>query len=236
MTNHDAQATAARPANQARLAHRLLFAGALAVLGTCVAYVLAGPAAALPGGADTVDLARAATPAAAPWMRLASLAGVPGDLLLAVAGLMLAMAPGQRAAAVAGWLGLGLVGLVFLAVDTMVGFMLPPLAVVDNGAAAYAGARALFDALFLAGTAAGGAAALALAWGGARAIGRSPMAVWWMRSAGALGLAAGAAGLLGWAVPHAVGGSVTWLVLALAAWGWAGARAAAAPQSAHADR
>lgn len=225
MTNHDAAG-----ADGTRLAHRLLFVGALAVLVTCAAYVLAGPVAALPGGAASVDLALAATPAAAPWMRLAGLFGVPGDLLLAVAGLMLALLPGQRPVAVAGWLGLGLVGLAFLAVDTMVGFLLPPLAVSDGGASAYAGARALFDALFLAGTLAGGASALAMAWGKAATAGKSSAAVVCMRSAGVLGLGAGAAGLLGWAAPHAVGGAVTWLVLALAAWGWAGAHAAAAPR------
>ncbi|MFO1336969.1 MAG: hypothetical protein U1F53_01825 [Burkholderiaceae bacterium] len=220
MTNH---ANADHGAAGARLAHRLLLAGALAVLGTCAAYVLAGPVAALPGGAASVELARAATPAAAPWMRLASLFGVPGDLLLAVAGLMLALSPGQRPAAVTGWLGLGLVGLVFLVVDTMVGFMLPPLAVLD-GEAAYAGARALFDALFLAGTAAGGASALGLTWGGAADSGLSQAAWWSMRAAGALALFAGAAGLFGWAWPHVVGASVTWLVLVLAAWGWSGRR------------
>ena len=45
--------------------------GALAVLGTCAAYVLAGPAAALPGGAGTVDLPELIRERSPEWIRLA---------------------------------------------------------------------------------------------------------------------------------------------------------------------
>ena len=207
-----------------RLAHALLFGGALAVLVTCLGYVLAGPVAAMPGGAPSFDAARAATPAAAPWMLLASGAGIVGDLVLAVAGLMLAQRRGTSATGVAGWYGMAVIGLIFLIVDTMVGQVLPRLALGNDTAQAYAGARVLFDALFLVGTLAGGASALALTW-----VAAERPRVWGglMRVAGALGVLAGGAGLLGSGHSLATGGAVTLMVLALAGWGWAGLRSAA---------
>ena len=148
-----------------RLAHGLLVAGALSVLVTCVAYLMAGPVAAMPAGATSMEAARSATAPAAGWMLLASWAGMPGDALLAVAGLMLAQRRGQAPQAAAGWNGLVLVGGIFLLVDTMVGQVLPALAQGPAATAlpAYAAARTLFDALFHLGTFIGGLSALALA-------------------------------------------------------------------------
>ncbi|WP_374568343.1 hypothetical protein [Ideonella sp.] len=203
-------------------AYLLLLIGALMVLVTCVGYALAGPLAAMPAGAASFDAARAATPAAAGWMLLASWAGMPGDVVLAVAGLMLAQRRGQPAQTAAGWYALAIVGLVFLVVDTLVGQVLPPLALGGpDAAAAYAGARALFDALFHMGTFVGGLSGLALAWApGGRPRGWGPL----MGLAGMLGVVAGGAGLMGWGLPQATGGAVTLLVLALAGWGWVGWR------------
>lgn len=207
-----------------RLAHALLLAGALMVLVTCAAYVLAGPVAAMPAGASSFEAGRAATPPASGWMMLASWVGMPGDVVLAVAGLMLAQRSGQAAQARAGWYALAIVGLVFLVVDTMVGQVLPPLASNAEAAAGYAAARTLFDALFHLGTFAGGLSGLALAWappGRPRGWGAL------MGLAGMLGVIAGTAGLLGWGLPHATGAAVTLLVVALAGWGWVGWRSAA---------
>lgn len=220
-------AAVSRPAEGAgvpghRLAHLLLLGGALMVLVTCVAYVLAGPVAAMPAGATSFAEGRTATAPVAGWMLLASWAGMPGDLLLAVAGLMLAQRPGQPGQAVAGWYGLALVGIIFLIVDTLVGQVLPPLAL--GGAAleaAYAAARSVFDALFHLGTFAGGLSALAIAW----VPDRRPRL--WDRvlgAAGMLGVAGGGAGLLGMGFAPLTGGAVTLLVLALAGWAWAGLR------------
>ncbi|HEX5685565.1 MAG TPA: hypothetical protein VFY73_16210 [Ideonella sp.] len=221
---HVARHGADTPATTAEwFAHLLLLIGALMVLVTCLAYALAGPVAAMPAGADSVAAARAATPSAIGWMLLASWAGMPGDVVLAVAGLMLAQRRDQSPQLTAGWYALAIVGLVFLIVDTMVGQVLPPLAMGGpEAAAAYAGARTLFDALFHLGTFAGGLSGLALAWvpgGRPRGWGRL------MGLSGVLGVIAGAAGLMGWGLPQATGGAVTLLVLALAGWGWAGLRA-----------
>lgn len=217
----DASAPAAPPE---RLGFALLLAGALMVLVTCVAYVLAGPVAAMPAGAPSFEAGRAATPASTGWMLLASWVGMPGDIVLAVAGLMLAQHSGQAAQVRAGWYALAIVGVVFLIVDTMVGQVLPPLAINAEAAAGYAAARTLFDALFHLGTFAGGLSGLALAWApSGRPRGWGPL----MGLAGMLGVIAGAAGLLGWGLPHATGAAVTLLVVALAGWGWAGWRSAA---------
>jgi hypothetical protein len=207
-----------------RLAHLLLLAGSVMVLVTCFAYVMAGPVAAMPAGANSFAEGRAATPAAAGWMLLASGAGMPGDLLLAVAGLMLARRGGQPAQAAAGWWALSLAGVLFLVVDMIVGQVLPPLAMGGPELApAYAGARVLFDALFHLGTFAGGLSALAIAW----APGGRPR-VWGplLGGAGMLGVAGGSAGLLGLGFSPLTGGAVTLLVLSLAGWAWAGLRAA----------
>ncbi|HEV8689125.1 MAG TPA: hypothetical protein VGQ91_02420, partial [Ideonella sp.] len=136
-------AAAEGDASHARLAYGLMFAGALAVLVTCLGYVLAGPVASMPGGAPSFEAARAATPAAVPWMLLASGAGIVGDVVLAVAGLMLAQRPGISATGSAGWYGMAVIGLIFLVVDTMVGQVLPRLALGADTAQAYAASRAL---------------------------------------------------------------------------------------------
>lgn len=220
LARHGAGASAAPPE---RLGYALLLAGALMVLVTCAAYLLAGPVAAMPAGAASFEAGRVATPAASGWMLLASWMGMPGDIVLAVAGLMLAQRGGQAAQVSAGWYALAIVGLVFLVVDTMVGQVLPPLA--SGGvelAAGYAAARTLFEALFHLGTFAGGLSGLALAWSpSGRPRGWGPL----MGLAGMLGVIAGAAGLLGWGLPHATGAAVTLLVVALAGWGWVGWRA-----------
>jgi len=212
-----------------RLAYTLLLIGALMVLLTCAAYLLAGPVAAMPAGAGSFEAARAATPSAVGWMLLASWAGMPGDIVLAVAGLMLAQRSEQPAQVTAGWYALAIVGLVFLIVDTMVGQVLPPLAMGGTDAAAgYAAARTLFDALFHLGTFAGGLSGLALAWApGARPRGWGTL----MGLAGMLAVIAGGAGLLGWGLHQATGGAVTLLVVALAGWGWAGLKLSNQPRS-----
>ncbi|MEK8034114.1 hypothetical protein AACH06_25090 [Ideonella sp. DXS29W] len=207
---------------QGRAAPGLLLIACLLVLVTCGAYVMAGPQAAMPAGASSLDAARAATAGAGGWMLLACWAGIPGDALLTVASLMLAQraaAPGLRA----GWIMVALVGAVFLGVDTMVGQVLPPLAAATQAEGAYLAARTLFDALFHMGTFIGGVGALMVAWSSVQ----RPR-VWgtWLGGSGLLAVLAGAAGLLGWGWWLATGAAVTMMVAALAGWGWAGFRSA----------
>jgi uncharacterized membrane protein len=226
-TTHMARHAAETPAD--RFAYGLLLVGALMVLVTCVGYVLAGPVAAMPAGAASFDAARAATPAATGWMLLASSAGIPGDVVLAIAGLMLARRRDQPPPVTVGWYALAIVGGVFLVVDTMVGQVLPPLAIGGpKAAAAYAGARTLFDALFHMGTFVGGLSGLALAWSpSGRPRGWGTV----MGLSGMLGVIAGAAGLIGWGLPHATGGAVTLVVISLAGWGWAGLKSSSRPST-----
>jgi hypothetical protein len=149
-----------------RLAAFLLGAGALGVTITSVLYALAGPAAAMPGGATTLGQALMATPAAASPMRAAGLIGMPSDVLLAVGALMFATTrKGPSAAATtAGWLALAVAGLLFVGVDALVSCVLPSLVVSPPGIEAYRSMRALFEGLFAIGTWTAGAGSIGAAW------------------------------------------------------------------------
>ena len=183
----------------ARVAGALLAAGAAGVIVTSLLYALAGPEAALPGGAAGIDAARAATGPSAAAMRAASLFGMPSDVLLTVAALMLAAGrrgPGA-ALSTAGWTALALSGVLFTVVDAMVGYVLPPLAAAANGAPAYLAVRSLFDVLFAIGAWSVGLGSLAVAVAGHAAESRWPAARWLLLAAGVVGVAASSAWLLG---------------------------------------
>jgi len=197
----------------ARLGLRLLGLGAAGLMATCLFYVLAGPLAALPGGAPSVSGAIVATPSAAGWMRAAGLTGMASDILLVVAALLLAAHEYRRGQArlLAGWLALALAGAIFVIVDAMVAAVLPVAAAQAGGEAAYAGFRALFDVLFAIGTVAAGAGALALGW---RLSGqRRPALAWGLRLAGGLGLVASSSHLLGGIGAALIGPGIALLAL-----------------------
>ena len=193
-----ASVTESAPTPGSHAAAWLLILGATGVILTCLCYVLAGPLAALPGGAPHPEAGRAATAAAAGWMRAAGSFGMPGDVLL-VAGSALVAAGRWRVGATASALGWGLLGLaclLFIGVDALVGFVLPPVA-ADGGAGAYLAARTTFDTLFnIAGWTLGlgaflatrGAPGAALVWAPLRGL---------MAGAGALGLLVNTSHLLG---------------------------------------
>lgn len=200
----------------ARVAATLVGGGALGVMATSVCHALAGPEAALPGGASSMEAARAATAAAAGWMRAAGLAGMPSDVLLAVGGVMMAMMKRGEGAgvAMAGWLAMAVAGALFIVVDAMVALVLPAAAAGGSG---YLGLRALFDVLFAIGAWATGAGALAAAWSP-----RWPEYRWRfvqcsMRAAGALGLLANSAHLLGLPGAPLIGPGVALIAVALLA-------------------
>nr|WP_316638778.1 hypothetical protein [uncultured Roseateles sp.] len=197
----------------ARLGLRLLGLGAAGLMATCLFYVLAGPVAALPGGAASPAQAIAATPVAAGWMRAAGLTGMASDILLAVAALLLAAHEFRRGQArlLAGWLALALAAALFVIVDAMVALVLPVAAVQAGGEAAYAGLRALFDVLFAIGTVAAAGGALALGW---RLNGqRRPVLAWGLRLAGGLGLLASGSHLLGGPGAALIGPGIALLAL-----------------------
>jgi hypothetical protein len=209
----------------ARLGALLLGAGAIGLVATCGAYVVAGPVAALPGGGADAAAAIAATAGAAGAMRAASLFGMPSDVLLALGAALLAAVELRRGSetAFAGWLALALASALFVAVDALVGFVLP--AAAAHGEAAYAGLRSLFDTLFAAGALIAGAGALAaagprdaLAWRW-RAVG------WLMRAAGAVGVLASLAFFADLPGARLIGPGIA--LLALAALGAAAAAYAA---------
>jgi hypothetical protein len=198
----------------------LLGIGALGVVATSVCYALAGPEAALPGGASSVAAARAATATAAGWMRAAGLIGMPSDVLLAVGGVMMALSKrGEDAGlAIAGWLAMAMAGALFIVVDAMVALVLPPAALAVGATdAGYLGLRALFDALFTIGAWATGAGALAAAWSPRWPELRWRGVLWAMRTAGALGLLANTAHLLGLPGAPLIGPGIALVALALLA-------------------
>lgn len=215
--------TFATPSADARLGALLLGGGALGLIATCIGYVLAGPQAALPGGATSAATAIAATPLATGWMRMAGLFGMPSDVLLAAGALLLAAHEYRRRAvlAMAGWLTLAIASALFIIVDAMVAMVLPVAAAQAGGEAAYAGLRALFEVLFAIGAWTAGVGALAVAWRSEGTVFRWPAAGWGLRVAGLVGVLASAAHLLGWPGAPMIGPGVA--LLALATLGVAGA-------------
>ena len=196
----------------------LLGIGALGVVATSVCYALAGPEAALSGGASSVAAARAATATAAAWMRAAGLIGMPSDVLLTVGGVMMALSKNGKGAgrAIAGWLAMAVGGVLFIVVDAMVALVLPPAALgVGASDAGYPGLRALFDALFTIGAWATGAGALAAVWSAHWPELRWPAVRWSMRAAGALGVLATTAHLLGLPGAPLIGPGIALIALAL---------------------
>jgi hypothetical protein len=181
-----------------RLAAALLVIGAAGVIVTSAFYVLSGPVASLPGGAaGGMEAARAATAHAAGTMRAASLFGMPSDVVFTVGGLMFAASKRRQGAALAyaGWLAMGISGILFTIVDAMVGHVLPAAAAA--GDAAYVGARSLFDVLFAIGGWAFGVGALAASWSAQSREYRWRAAAWLMRVSGVLGIVANTGWLLG---------------------------------------
>jgi hypothetical protein len=190
-----------------RPAGAALALGAAGVVATCVFYALSPPHAAMP--VVPLDLAMAFEGAVRgrATMYWAGLAGVPADVVITAAGLLLGMAAAARGRGLAamGWFLIGISTVLFAIVDALVGFVLPPLAAA--GDPGFLAAKRLFDVLFLASTATFGAGAvlalltyLAEAGGVPRVLALPALLV------GLVALAGGMAGLLGASVnPHLLG-------------------------------
>ena len=138
--------------------------GALGVAVTSVLYALAPPAAALP--AYPLDQALAGARAGARTLFAAGTVGIFSDIVMAVGTFLVALelVRRERAVAAGGWIAMLLSIVVFTFVDAIGGYVLAPLAEMNDGAGAFAGFKRLFDVLFLLGTVAfGGGAIVALA-------------------------------------------------------------------------
>ncbi|MBR0825321.1 hypothetical protein JQ596_07225 [Bradyrhizobium manausense] len=147
-----------------RAAGAALALGSFGVAVTSALYALAPPAAALP--AFPIDLALAGTAAGAGMLSAAGRVGIFSDVVMATGALLivLELARRGRSTAAAGWTAILLSIVVFILVDAVAGYVLGPMAARGDGAAAFAGFKLLFDALFMLGTLAfGSGTALALA-------------------------------------------------------------------------
>ena len=138
--------------------------GALGVAVTSVLYALTPPAAALP--AYPLDQALAGARTGARTLFWAGTVGIFSDIVMAVGTFLVALelVRRERAVAAGGWIAMLLSIVVFTLVDAIGGYVLAPLAEMNDGAGAFAGFKRLFDVLFLLGTVAfGGGAIVALA-------------------------------------------------------------------------
>ena len=138
--------------------------GSIGVTVTSVLYALSPPAAALP--AYPLDLAFAGARSGASILHAAGTVGIFSDIVMAVGVLLIAfeLVQRERAVAAGGWIAMFLSIVVFTFVDAMGGYVLAPLAGLNDGASVFAGFKRLFDVLFLLGTVAfGGGAVVARA-------------------------------------------------------------------------
>ncbi|MGO8911566.1 MAG: hypothetical protein ACLQDM_19915 [Bradyrhizobium sp.] len=136
--------------------------GSLGVTATSVLYALSPPAAALPAQPFDQAAALAGALAGQSSMHWAGTIGIFSDIVMAVGALLVALelARRGRGLAVAGWIAIVLSIVVFTFVDAIVGFVLGPVAVMRDGAGAFAAFKRLFDVLFLLGTIAFGIGAM----------------------------------------------------------------------------
>lgn len=183
-----------------RVGGALSAVGAASVVVTSVFYALSPPAAAGPVQPFDLAAAMAGAVAGASTLHIAGTVGIIGDVIWAVAALMIATELGKRGNGLpaAGWSALLLSILLFTFVDGMTGYVFPPLA-ADGNSAAFEGFRRLWDMLFLLGTAAYGVGILAAlgpaATGGDPTVGRLLAIMTWL--IGIVALAASVAGFAG---------------------------------------
>jgi hypothetical protein len=208
--------TSPPPGTDSRPAASIFGLGAVFLIATCVFYVVAGPEAALPGGARNATEALRATPDAAPWMHLAGTTGMLADIALAVGAAMLAFQDGHRrdSRALGGWLAIAVASAIFVVVDAMVAVVLPFVGTHASSPDTCWAFRLLFDVLFAIGAWAAGLGALAVASARSGALARSPGAMWLMRVAGIVSLVSASAQLLGFPAAQFIGVGITILALA----------------------
>lgn len=136
--------------------------GSSGIFITSVLYALSPPSAALPAQPFDQALAHAGAIAGARTMHAAGTVGIFSDIVMMVGVLLVTaeLVRRNRGVAAAGWAAIVFSVIVFTFVDALVGYVLAPVAVMKEGAAAFAGFKHLFDVLFLLGTLAFGAGAI----------------------------------------------------------------------------
>ena len=144
------------------VAGAMLALGSFGVTVTSVLYALSPPAAALPAQPFDSALALAGAVAGARTMFAAGTVGIFSDLVMAVGALLVVIELARRGQGVAasGWTAIFLSIVLFTFVDATVGYVLGPIAAMQDGAGAFAAFKRLFDVLFLLGTMAFGAGAI----------------------------------------------------------------------------
>jgi hypothetical protein len=122
--------------------------GSIGVTVTSVLYALSPPAAALP--AYPLDLALAGARSGASTLHAAGTVGIFSDIVMAVGVLLIAfeLVQRERSIAAAGWIAMFLSIVVFTFVDAIGGYVLAPLAGLNDGAGVFAGFKRLFDVFF----------------------------------------------------------------------------------------
>ncbi|MGE3371385.1 MAG: hypothetical protein AB7I79_21745 [Rhizobiaceae bacterium] len=147
-----------------RPAGLLLALGSAGVVLTSIFYLLSPPHAAAPVIPPNLQAALEGAVSGAATMRGAGLSGVPGDMLIAAAGLSIGLGEALRGRGLAtlGWFLVALSTMIFAIVDALVGFVLPPTAA--SAPEAFPGAKYLFDILFIAGTFTFGIGAILALW------------------------------------------------------------------------
>lgn len=206
--------------------------GSLGVVVTALCYALSPPEAAMPVLPLDLGRAIAGAVAGAATMHLAGAVGIISDVVLTAAALTIAAAEaarGRLGASVYGWLAIAVSAIIFISVDTLVGFVLGPLATA--GAGSFLGFKLFFDTLFALGTfvfGLGGALVLGVAMSTA---GRYRIARWIGVPAllfAGLGLIAGLASLMGLDAHQPLGLSIAGGAIAFSVVGVTYARSARA--------
>lgn len=135
--------------------------GSLGVVVTSAFYLASPQAAAMPHASLDVSAAIEGAIRGATTMHLAGFFGVLGDVTIAAGSLIIGVDQLARrnAAAAFGWMLIAVCVVLFAVVDSMVGFVLSPVAAQPAGAA-FVAVKRLFDTLFLLGTTTFGAGAV----------------------------------------------------------------------------
>jgi hypothetical protein len=197
--------------NSSPVATWSLLIGMVSIVAVSVAYLASPPLTAMPVQPLHPDLAWEGARTAGATLRWIALLGILGDPLTTAACLVLASQSlkSRCESEAMGWLLIGLACFFFLAIDTIAGAVLAPLA-KTVGREGFAGIKILFDQFFIAGTACLGVGQFFIA---APVAARSPALIppilgWPILANGLLALASALAALLGANAAPTMGASV----------------------------